>query len=796
MSRTCLRWLLAVWAMSFAGTAAEPAVDLAQRDRLVPDRTFDKVSCFDANHMLVLISNLGSIAYDEEEQYCRTDGWYYPSSGDSQVPGDKTVVFAAGLWLAGKVNGETRIAVAEFSSEFVPGPILGGQPQPDDPSYHVYKIDQSSAPGDPDYDEWPSELGAPVDALGKPRLFGDQTLWAVFNDADPSAHTNMGSSPLGIEVRQTVWGAADEGEEVVLHITYVLHNESGNDIESCYVSFWSDPDLGDPADDLCGCDTLSDIFYCYNDGLDDIYGMSVPAWGGKVVYGPLVPSPGDVAYFDGKPVPDYRNLPMTACLTYINGTDPHTADEAYNYLRGLDLSGDSIQDPWGVRTGFMYAGDPVTSTGWLDEDSADRRLHASMGPFFFAAGDSQFVELKLALDAGANPIHAVAKLKNTLIFQAGDIVFDPVTAASSDSVVVEVMDLGRAAGWYWNSDDALWAYGVNWAGSVFNGSVDNGVYFFGSSLTDPQQFHDVEIRFSSGAATQKGYRYVRGDMPNYAYGGYHEVPFTVWDIVDNRQLNVGFVEDLGSACFDYTWGPCDEGLGGREYLFILHSDYSESENPIYTQPLFDIIDAGNWDNSYVWWARLAAGHDLSELADGQTLGFYAQKVNQNGPTSSVVVGAAMVSGSASQRLTLNYFSSGIDILDFSIVDEDNFSLHNRCHPVSPDQSVIATIEYFPPEPGCIQTVLDVTDRISQETVAEVIIKGMAPTGICGDADCNNVVNISDAVCLVAYVFGGGPTPWPYEAGDVDCSEIVNISDVVYLVAYIFGGGPDPCANCP
>jgi hypothetical protein len=71
-----------------------------------------------------------------------------------------------------------------------------------------------------------------------------------------------------------------------------------------------------------------------------------------------------------------------------------------------------------------------------------------------------------------------------------------------------------------------------------------------------------------------------------------------------------------------------------------------------------------------------------------------------------------------------------------------------------------------------------------------------PQYLCGDADGNEIVNISDAVYLIAYIFGGGPAPDPLLSGDADCNGIVNISDAVYLIAYIFGGGPAPCENCP
>jgi hypothetical protein len=73
--------------------------------------------------------------------------------------------------------------------------------------------------------------------------------------------------------------------------------------------------------------------------------------------------------------------------------------------------------------------------------------------------------------------------------------------------------------------------------------------------------------------------------------------------------------------------------------------------------------------------------------------------------------------------------------------------------------------------------------------------GTLPSYLCGDADANNMVNISDAVYLIAYIFSGGPAPNPLEAGDVDCNDMVNISDAVYLIAYIFSGGPAPCAAC-
>lgn len=67
--------------------------------------------------------------------------------------------------------------------------------------------------------------------------------------------------------------------------------------------------------------------------------------------------------------------------------------------------------------------------------------------------------------------------------------------------------------------------------------------------------------------------------------------------------------------------------------------------------------------------------------------------------------------------------------------------------------------------------------------------------VCGDANSDATVNISDAVYLIAYIFAGGLPPSPLLAGDSNCDSAVNISDAVYLIAYIFAGGQAPCAGC-
>lgn len=97
--------------------------------------------------------------------------------------------------------------------------------------------------------------------------------------------------------------------------------------------------------------------------------------------------------------------------------------------------------------------------------------------------------------------------------------------------------------------------------------------------------------------------------------------------------------------------------------------------------------------------------------------------------------------------------------------------------------------------GTIVFTTNATDALGDEDQKEFTIQ-VLQGWLCGDADGNELVNISDAVYLITYIFGSGPAPDPLLAGDADCTGIVNISDAVYLIAFIFGGGPAPCADCP
>ena len=395
---------------------------------------------FDANRIRNWFSNIGEIT---TLPTIRTAGLEWPTGTGL------TAVFTSGLWIAGKVNGEIRTAAAEYSSEFQPGKVIydsvtAAQPGiPDDPTlakYKIYTINRGDVTSD-DYLNWPVADGAPVDAEGKPLLLGDQTHWYVCNDFESEVHRNLwDSNPLGLEVQTTVWGYNTPEFRDVMFIKWLIINKSGQTIQDAYIGIWSDPDVGQATDDYVGCDTILNIGYCYNgDSLDRDYGLYPPAVGYDLLQGPIVPSVGDSAFASGEWIQNYKNINMTAFIKYTNASDvfrdPDGRIVVYYYLRGLTYDGKNWRDPDGNIIHHLYAGDPVTKSGYTefdDDDPGDRRFLMSSGPFDLASwidsdtdgipevGEQGVQEVVAAviIAAGNSNLNSVAQLKDLARFTA------------------------------------------------------------------------------------------------------------------------------------------------------------------------------------------------------------------------------------------------------------------------------------------------------------------------------------------------------------------------------------------
>jgi hypothetical protein len=67
----------------------------------------------------------------------------------------------------------------------------------------------------------------------------------------------------------------------------------------------------------------------------------------------------------------------------------------------------------------------------------------------------------------------------------------------------------------------------------------------------------------------------------------------------------------------------------------------------------------------------------------------------------------------------------------------------------------------------------------------------------GDVNADGVINVTDVVYLINYLFlvPPGPAPVPLEAGDVNCDGEINVTDVVYLINFLFLVPPGPPPGC-
>ncbi|MDH4034933.1 MAG: hypothetical protein OEV80_14160, partial [candidate division Zixibacteria bacterium] len=199
------------------------------------ERAWDNEEYINANSILMFVTNHGNFGRDLAGVFGYDGGTFFPFvSIDNIESGALTnfVLYSVGLWLGGKVDGQTRVAIAEYSDEYVPGPMANGTYQPDDPSFKVYKLYRDSLADNPnlDYLNWPVQQGAPVNELGQPLMLGDQMLWSVFNDADPNQHLNDAgeTAPLGIEVQQTTWASGGHGEDSIVVTNEIEVTQAGS----------------------------------------------------------------------------------------------------------------------------------------------------------------------------------------------------------------------------------------------------------------------------------------------------------------------------------------------------------------------------------------------------------------------------------------------------------------------------------------------------------------------------------------------------------------------------------------
>ncbi|NQY08277.1 MAG: T9SS C-terminal target domain-containing protein [Flavobacteriales bacterium] len=125
-------------------------------------------------------------------------------------------------------------------------------------------------------------------------LFGDQTLWWVFNDAG-NAHTESRGQQIGMEIRAQAFCFATNDElNNMTFYNYELHNRSSFVLTDTYFAIFAETDLGGYDDDYIGCHVPRGLAYCYNGDVVDgplpnyqVYGENPPCVGVDYFEGPF-----------------------------------------------------------------------------------------------------------------------------------------------------------------------------------------------------------------------------------------------------------------------------------------------------------------------------------------------------------------------------------------------------------------------------------------------------------------------------------------------------------------------------
>ncbi len=373
------------------------------------------------------VNNVRARLYNNGGLFWRGAGNVYqvPKAPEG-VSNSTNAIFASGLWIGGKVNGDVRLSATSYGPwELWPGPLdEAGDPDDADCSNSRYdriysvtardlQVYESSSITTDDLRDWPTGLGAPTlipaasdgidndndgttDEVGEmarvdvmdqpladrkervidlaageqPDLIGDQMAWWIMNDVG-GEHGTTGSQPIGLEIHATAYAYSAPGAlDNTTFYRYRMFKRGEGDFEDAYFGYHSDSDLGNASDDYVGTDTTLDMMMTYNGDNDDEgprgYGVAPPALGTSFIQGPLVDAPGQTwTDPDGTVYPDQKRRGMDVSLFYSSCAGPNCSPRT------------NSTDWYNYLQGIWKDGNPIVNCGNGYGPSNPRHFHAS-----------------------------------------------------------------------------------------------------------------------------------------------------------------------------------------------------------------------------------------------------------------------------------------------------------------------------------------------------------------------------------------------------------------------------------
>jgi len=336
------------------------------------------------------------------------------------------------------------------------------------------------------------------------KLFGDETLWWVFNDKG-NIHTETGANPIGMEIRGQAFAFStnDEINDMTFY-NYELINRGSFTLTETYFAQWVDADIGAFDDDFVGCDVQRGLGYAYNgtavdgNGSPNHYGANPPAIGVDFFQGPyqdndsidnplynncevtLAQSEGGIVYGGigigyGDGIADNERFGMRRFVYHnsIGGSpaqqDPMNGADYYNYMRGFWLDGapmcygqtghPSGGCDVGTLAGYMFPGDTdpcgwgtgaTPQADWTEQTAGnaplDRRFMQSAGPFTLTPGAVNDITVGVVWARNNNatdPFQSVELVR--IADDKAQALFDNcfVLIDGPDAPVLEIIELDR-----------------------------------------------------------------------------------------------------------------------------------------------------------------------------------------------------------------------------------------------------------------------------------------------------------------------------------------------------------------
>ncbi|MFN0187358.1 MAG: hypothetical protein ACKVQV_01515 [Bacteroidia bacterium] len=329
----------------------------------------------------------------------------------------------------------------------------------EDGDYPYFKLD-GEYPLDPNTGE----------ALCNDYLFGDESIWWVFNDVG-AVKTESASNPIGLEIRAQAFAfSTSNAINFMTFYKYQIINRSGNTLDSTYFGVWCDPDLGNATDDYVGCDVGLGLGYVYNGDPDDEtaggYGLNPPAVGIDFFQGPIADLNDSIDNNrDGQVDEPGEQISMSRFIYYINTNgvpngNPDVTDDYYEYLSGSWTDGQLVTyggDGRGAGPGatttpadFMFPGtsDPKFSTPWTmvtaDIQPADMRWLQSAGTFTLQPGAVNYITTGVVWGRATTggPLASVSVIRRADILAQGlfDDCFQVLKGPDAPELAIREMD--------------------------------------------------------------------------------------------------------------------------------------------------------------------------------------------------------------------------------------------------------------------------------------------------------------------------------------------------------------------